>query len=519
MSFRRSGPKRASQTEQKKLVNNAKKLAENPSKVIPECRDNCFLCKYRSDEKKIKKIAKYKDNEERLDKYSKRGPDLAKAVAGTLLLAIQEKAPLLARAQTPQGQISFAKRGNADKERLIGIQHFQDPTLRLLAYSKEAKKGYYFYSWKDNIVCTGKNDKPPEEFVKDTLLSLPYNLKKSKNKVFCKGISKKKENSYFILNWKPTDYELYIDTNCAKREVNLFASLSSNMMSSDNSRSFELDAEYKLKCESDCKTCRFDVDVPLSDELKEKYFQGQLSDITLLDKYEKDGWSVIKKESSIYAIGDRCYGNNMGDFLSTFRFEDWEEPALRKIVERANGIVLEEGTVNELLKDSWDDMGVEAINEIIDDEELSKKIFDEYKDKSKLPREILREALNRKKRREKLSSLPEFKNLPPKAKFANEAAKIYKTEGKDEVLKYIENQELGNTRMKSLAYGFLKALGEGQSSKWKYEDSEIESGEFMSEYVQKLLNAEGEEYAQSLKTLLKMSGSTASIITEDGREI
>ncbi|MFW5904483.1 MAG: hypothetical protein ACOCTK_03345, partial [Candidatus Saliniplasma sp.] len=124
------GPKRASGTEQRKLVNNARELQKNPMKIVPECQGNCLLCKFGRVKRKVKKIEKYKEDEDTLKKYAKRGPGLSKALAGTLLLAIAGKAPRLGTTRTPRGEVSYAKRGSARKNRLVGLQHFDDPNLR-----------------------------------------------------------------------------------------------------------------------------------------------------------------------------------------------------------------------------------------------------------------------------------------------------------------------------------------------------------------------------------------------------
>ncbi len=159
MRFRR-GPRKASKIQKKNLIENAKSLAEDPMKVIPECQDSCLFCKFGRAKRKIKKIVKYADNEKKLKKYANRGPDLSQAVAGTILFGIQEKAKKITTAKSPQGEIAYAKKGGATKKRLVGVQHFDDPKKRLIAFSKEAQKGYYFYSFDDKVVCTGKKPQP-----------------------------------------------------------------------------------------------------------------------------------------------------------------------------------------------------------------------------------------------------------------------------------------------------------------------------------------------------------------------
>ena len=511
MMRRFRGPKRASKTEQKKLVQNAKDLQKDPMKIVPECQGRCLLCKFGRVKRKVKKIEKYKDDEETLKKLSKRGPGLSKALAGTLLLAIAGKAPRLGTAMTPKGEVSYAKRGSAKKKRLIGLQHFDDPNLRLIAYTKEAKKGYYLYSVGDKVVCTDKKDDPPEDFVKESITGSSYNFHGKNDVYYCSKSSQKKNKTYFELLWGSAGKRFIIDTSCAKKNTSLFMELVSGMISKDNSNSFKIKAEYKMDCRSDCKNCRFGEYTSVESELEEDYFDGKISDDKLLGSFEEDSFEKVKQKENVYAISNRCYGKDIAAFLDELRYEDHEKPAVKAVVKGTDGLVLESGTVNEFFSKSWDRKGIDAIDALINDKKTAKELYEKYDIYKTHPREILKRAVKIKQKNEKLSNLPEFKKLPPKAKLADELARTYKIEGKESAVKKLEDFEISDTRMRSLAYGFMKAFGEGDSLRWKYSESEVESGEFMEDYIKTLLDAEGEDYAGALKDLLKISGSTKEI--------
>ncbi|MFO7792718.1 MAG: hypothetical protein R6W73_07050 [Candidatus Saliniplasma sp.] len=505
------GPKRASKTEQKKLVQNAKELQKDPMKIVPECQGSCLLCKFGRVKRKVKKIEKVKEDKESLKKYAKRGPGLSKALAGTLLLAIAEEAPRLGTARTPKGSLSYAKRGSARSNRLIGVQHFDDPNLRLIAYTKEAKKGYFLYSVGDKVICTGKKDDPPEPFVNDSIANSSYRFKSKNDKYYCRSAYRGKERTHFELYWRSSDKRFIIDSRCANKKSNLFMELVSGMISKDNSESFSIQAEYIMDCRADCDNCRFENSLGVKSDLKEDYFGGKISDDKFIQRFEDDSFNKIKKRETVYAIGNRCYGKDVRKFLSDLRYEDWEEPAVKAAIKGTEGLVLESGTVNEFFTKLWREHGLRAVLAVIRDKRKAKKIYEKYDIDETMPRDILKKALEIKKQDEKLSSLPEFKSLPPKAKLADEIAKVYKVEGKESAIQKLEDFEISDTRMRSIAYGFMKALGEGSSIQWKYSESEVESGEFMEEYIKKLLDATGEEYARALQDLLKMSGSTEDI--------
>jgi len=511
MRFRR-GPRKASKIQKRNLIENAKSLAEDPMKVIPECQDSCLFCKFGRAKRKIKKIEKYADNEKRLKKYAKRGPDLSQAVAGTILFGIQEEAKKITTAKSPKGEIAYAKKGGATKKRLIGVQHFDDPKKRLIAFSKEAEKGYYFYSYDDKVVCTGKKPQPPKKFVKTAIEKIPYKISKEEDKYACGHI--KKDRGSLNLYWESADKTFSICEDCAEDTVNLFKIITDCMLSPDNSKSFSLEGRIGLRCGGDCESCMLSRDIPVSDDLTERYF-NTLSDQEFITLYSEESRSVLKEEKKIFIIGDACYGKDKKAFLKNLAHEQWERPALKELIKRTEGAVLDEGTVNEFLELYWEEHKIEVLRAIFDD----KGSIEEVLSRDIRPREKLRELKDIKKKKEEMDTLPEFKKLPPEAEFADNITRVYKVKGQDEAINEIENHNLSKTRLKSIAYGFYIVFGKGDSKRWKYEDSEVESGEFLSEHIEELLNSEGEDYAEKLQKVVKMSGSTNVVVLKDGKRM
>ncbi len=514
MRFRR-GPRKASKIQKKNLIENAKKLAKDPMKVIPECRDNCLFCKFGRSKRKIKKIEKYSDDESKLEKYSKRGPDLSKAVASTILFGIQEEAKQITTAKTPAGEIAYAKKGDSSKKRLIGVQHFPDPKKRLIAYSKEADKGFYFYSLEDKVICTGKTDAPPKRFVNSAIDRLNYDLHENQDgEFYCDHCKEKSDEGLMKLEWKEIDKKFIICEKCANDQMNLYKSLTERMLSPDNSKSFEIKGKIGLKCEGDCERCKLTEDIPVSENLREDYFKS-LSDEKFISLYSEEAIDIIKNKYDLFIIGDICFGKDKESFLEHIDYDDWEKPALIELLKNVNGAVLEEGTVNEFLEKYWHSYKEKVLKAILDDQESIEEILS----LNIRPREKLRELKQVEKEKQELASLPEFKKLPPEAKFADSIARVFKVRGKEEAINEMENYNLSDKKLKSIAFGFYTAFGKGDSKRWKYEDSEVESGEFLSEFIEKLLESDDEEYAEHLQQVVKMSGSTEAIVLESGKKM
>ncbi|MBS3791000.1 MAG: hypothetical protein KGY66_08830, partial [Candidatus Thermoplasmatota archaeon] len=349
-------------------------------------------------------------------------------------------------------------------------------------------------------------------FVKSAVERIPYNISKRNGTYSCGHI--RKERGRLDLDWESAGKTFSICEGCADDSKNLFKIISQMMLSPDNSKSFSVRSKMGLQCYGDCENCKLTRDIPVSDDLTDKYF-NMLSDKEFIKRYSEETRSVIKDEQDIFIIGDACYGKDKKEFLKKISHEPWERPALIKLMKVTEGAVLDEGTVNEFLELYWEDYKIEILRSIFNDKESIEEVLS----KDVRPREKLRELNEIKKKKEEMDTLPEFKKLPPEAKFADTVARAYKVNGEDEATNKIESYNLSDTRLKSIAYGFYIVFGKGDSKRWKYEDSEVESGEFLSDHIEKLLHSEGEDYAENLQRVVKMSGSTSAVVMKDGKKM
>ncbi len=510
----RKGPKHASKVQEARLIKTARWLKEDPLKVIPECKGECLMCKFGKSKKLIEKIAARKDDQKYLAKASTRGTDLSKAVAVSLQFANEKKLPVLATAKTSKGDINYVK-GGAKEKYLLGIQHFHDPTIRLFAYHDESKRGFYLYSWGDRIVCTGKEDRPPKGYWDKRMSSMSYNLKKTDDAYSCGHTSSGMPHTYISLSWKGTGYKVELCYRCARTNVNLFTHLTEGMLSKDNTESFSLSGAYRLECKVECHGCTLDTGKPLPDNLCDDYYGGEISDRELIKRYEKYAREQLNKREKLYVIGNSCYGRDINEFFEAFDYEPWEKVPIKKAIHKTSGpMILEQASINELLSGIWDTMGKDIILSITEDEDITERLYRDPEEMDTVPREILREAYRSKEVIDRLNTIPEFENLSPEAQLAHDLAVVYKTDGAGETVSHIDNLDTGDTRLKALAFGFLVALDSGDSRRWKFNQSEIDAGLSLEKHVARLLDSQGDEYADALRDLLKMSGSTSRIVVK-----
>lgn len=496
----------ASKSMEKQIVDAAKHLKTDPYVVLPDYDDKFSEMVFKKIKRNLEKVERFKDDTKKLEKLSKKR-NFGGALAGTLLISHSEKAPYLAVAKFSTGDITYAQRGRADKEQLIAMQHFDEPVLRLLGIKKIAlKTKLHVYSWDEGFYSTGREAKPPEKFVEFIIKKTRLKLKN--NIATCEHIkpetAKNKEISkenYLHINWKSAKLNLALCENCAKNKKNTIFNITKYLIEPDLRDDFTFSIIGQV----------VKGKKPLSDQqtqFVDEYLSGEITDLDFIRKNMKH------REESIKDLGEKIlildgvsYGNDSEKFIKALNPNKHEQQGLEIILKQVEEpIVLNNASPNKVLEKFWDDHGLNTIKEIIRDDEMADKFF-ALEDP---PSEILELVLNYKERQKILSQLPRYKSLPPLAKFVDNAVRTYKTFGEKKTLIEIK-KEPDNPKAKSVAYAFLLVFGKGKDKKWKYSQVEIEYGEFLKDYVKKLLDCKPDKYHESLQELLTVSGSSENI--------
>lgn len=495
----------ASKSMEKKLVENAKKIKENPYLLLPECNDRHSSKCFDKLKKSIEKVSRYSDDTKKLEKFSnKKG--LEGAVAGTMLIAHSEKAPYLAVAKFSTGDVTYAQRGKAGKEKLIASQHFDDPVLRLLGIKDTAqKRNIHVYSWDNGFVSTGTQADPPKDFIDFVLKK--SNLKVKDKIAFCGDIAldsvKKRQildKNYILIDWKSADVSIAICENCAKERENTFFSITKYMLNPDVSNDFSIEVigqVLKKKEAENQPTQKID-----------EYLSGSLSDYEFIKNNMQHRKEMISDSSEkILVLNGISYGTDIEKFVDALKPNKYEKEGLKILLEKIDEpLVFDDATPNKVLEKFWKKHGLDIIISLLDDSDMAEKFYN----LDDMPSDILELVLNYKERQKILSKLPKYTSLPPLAKFADSVARMYKTFGEKKTIVELKKGP-DNTKGKSVAYAFLLYFGKDKDKKWQYSNVEIEYGEFLKDYVKKLLESKPENYHENLKDLLIASGSSENI--------
>jgi hypothetical protein len=374
--FRRFGIGTGTKVQQANLRTLAKDMAEDPGILIPDCIGKCSRCQFEKLRAKLRKIQSFRDNPAALKKLASGGKQLERAYAAMLLLATEDTPIMFATAKLPNGDVSYTVRGKAKKEFLIGLQHFDDPKLRLLAYSEFAvKKKLHLYSLADSLSCSGKSPNYPPELVSEVLRTSSYALKKTQGGYTCEHGDKGYGLRLEILS---AGMNIEICKSCASRKQNLFTELTSRVLARHPDDDFRINLEHDLECirGDGCTVARTGIK---TSELLVGYRAGKLSDEELIEQFEaKVRDFLVQAGKTIFVLGNTCYEDDFEAFIKVLEPSEIEEIALKRMLKTApSPVVMDTATPNAVLALFWDTLGPTAIYSVIGDKELAKKIYSE----------------------------------------------------------------------------------------------------------------------------------------------
>lgn len=496
----------ASKSMEKQIIESAERLYKNPQLVLPDPQDSVSKKRFKKISSQLSKIDQIKDDVKKLEKLAKKR-SLASAVAGTLLIAHSKKAPYLAAAQYGADSIIYAQRGSAVREDLIAAQHTDDPFFRLFGIRDIALKfGLHIYSWDTGFISTGLDPKPPKEFIDFILKTVNYSVQK--NIVTCQHITinnikekKVTEIPYLFVHWTSADISFGICEHCASKKTNLIFSITKYLMEPDLRGDFEVeiigDIIKKGASTHEYETSHLD-----------DYFNGTLSDHAFIKKNMEKRVETLQTADTVqYVLDKTSYGNDADKFIDALQPNSYEAQALQFMLKQTNrSVVVSNATPNTVLEMFWQDQGKQFLSSILSDEETIDELFSLHD----TPSVIIKTAFQLSKRREILQKLPHYDDLPDVALFADKITRIYKTDGPAKMISAVK-QRPDTPQGKAMAYAFLQAVGKAEDKKWKFSKIEIESGDFLTPIVKKLLDASAESYHKIFQELLTASGSSESL--------
>jgi len=499
-------------SQERAMVERAKKLRHDFSPLIPECIGSCDRRIFRKLERSLSTVQKFADDQKRLEKLASKGELIARAYAGMLMIANAGKVPYTAAAPTPFGEAIYAVRGKVPKEVLIGVQHYDDRRLLLLAYMPMAmKKGLYFYATKEKLYCTGKSPEPPEDYISEALRRIPYRLKSDGNRKVCHHLYEGKSAPHLRIKWISAGLEFMVCELCLSEDVNTFALLTEGIGSKNPMKDFEIDVSIDLEAVSDKENCP-KIEKKGVKKLIERYAHGRLSDRKLMElamesgSYSGDGRYLI--------IGRKCYGEDEKAFLSALNPGKYRAVVESFLRHRDGPVIIDSESVNKLLDYGWEKWGKDALKEIFGSGERAEVVWEEYMKSKRTPVEIIDDAMALMEAEKRLDSLPKYRKLPKTAEFCDTVARSYRLGGKSEAAKAIDSWKPKDEHIKAISYAFLSAMGMEKGKEWQYNKVERDLGKSLKGIAERLLKDEGDDYHNALLEILKFAGVDEKVVKE-----
>ena len=503
----RSGIKSAPKTTENRILANAKALAEDPELFLPICNTpNCgkLFCPIKAIKKQLLRVNKSKGDAKRMEKASRSGSDFSKAYAALLLIGASGKIPYLT--SDPLSKASFAIRGNARRSFAIAFQNFDDPELRLLAFQKT---GCRMYAFGGKLVCCGNSNALPDGFAEKLAEKLELGVKSKDGKTLlecgCAGENGKSER--IMISLPAANLEINICAGCAGDDNTLGIMLGS--IAGFRAKDFVISASVKPKCSFTCADCPYEKAGAW--KAVAEYRARVSSDAALVKSAQSAaGAAALKREEPLFSACGRCFGKDWRAFLESLNPDEVQRKALEAVLPKFGKLLsIKEPSAAKATEALWQEFAGELLAAITGSKDEAARILGASGGKH--PDQILHDASRALECRKVLEKYPRYENLPQLAAIADAVARTYKTEGANAAAGAALSISTSDTKVKSLVYGALLALGCASQSEWKYSREEKEFGGMLSVKIKALLDSKPEEYNALLQEILALTGSNERI--------
>jgi len=500
---------------EKEIISKAKYVEEHPELIIPRCSpEHCGRGHFTKTLKTIEKVRKVKDNEMALKKFSRKGDKLARAFAVSLLLARSEKIPQLAAARLPQGEIYYAVRGMTDKEKLIAVQHYDKPELRMLGVvDLVKKKGLHIYSDKKGMYCTGRAADPPVEFVNWAIKQIKGLPAAGVCQHITEDVARDRGPAtngepYFRLHWRSADRFIAVCQRCAG-ERHSFAELARYMVAPDVKSDFEAEAVIRLEAAPGTDEENIERFYGKDEESEEEYLSGKLSDSALIKRHQEAlDRRILDSGERVIVLDNRFYGENCTAFAEALTDDPLERSALEAALDRfEEPIVAHDTSAGKIMGMLWENCAFDMLMAAAEDKEIARMVMDDADLSRDAPAKLIRDAEHLARHSRILARLPAYGKLPRAASLADRLARIYLTEEVDDVVRELEKHLAPETN--AIAYAFLARMGKEAGWEWHFTKEQMDFGKVLVDHVSALLEARSADgYHEALEALHRAAGGT-----------
>jgi len=491
------------------LLARAKALRGSVEPLLPKLTADCPTDRFDRLRAELEEVRAAAEDERRLGRLARWGDPIPRAYAGLLRFALDPSTPAVVMFPTASGEVSYAPLAATDREAEVAVQRSDEPDRLLLGYLTWARKGFHFFATRRALWCTGRSDRPPEEFVAERLAELPYRLLEDPEHHLyrCAHLAAGEPRPFLEVGWPGAGRAFRLCRRCAKNDRHLLGSLSDGAAVPEPEAEFPVSAELNIDCRGG-DGCVHQELPPTPKSLLKRYVLGRLADAQLLDGYlDELRPKVERTRRRTLVAGGVCYGSDVDAYLDALAPSPVERRALATVLEGLSGsFEVDEPTASRALERLWGSHAEEIVGAVVSDPEEARRLVDEARGAPGRIAEILKRLQRRSEERELLDTLPRYDRLGPEAAWADRVARAYRVQGESGAERTVVRTLPREGKERGLGFAFLLALGRSSAHAWQFTPTEQEFGTALKGRVEALLRAPADGYHGALDALLKAAG-------------
>jgi hypothetical protein len=501
--------RRASGGREEGLLKRVEALRRSVDPLLPERTRECPPEPFERLRDRFEEVRALKDDAARLDRYRRWGDPFARAYAGFLRFYLEPELPPLLPARAGGAEVSYAPLARAPAEFQIAVQQYDDPRRLLLGYLGLARKGFYFYALPDRLLCTGRDPRPPAEFLRKQDTALPYRFERGADAgaFRCSHLVAGEPVPWIGVDWPAASRSFRVCRRCAKPDAQLLGALAAGLAQPRAERAFEVSAELNVDCRGGPGCVHRALPAPPRSLVK-RYSVGRLSDREFVEEYVRSVEPVVARTPGrLFVAGGVCYGSDAAAFLDGLRPNPVERRALEQVLPSVHGLFeLPEPTASQALERLWKSHAEEIVAAIESDPDEARRLVAEARANPGRVSDLLRRAAQRSDERARLSALPTYHDLSPEGAFVDAVARTHRVAGPVGAERRIEQELPREGKVRGIAWGLLLALDRAVPHSWQFSDTERQFGASLAGPARQLLEAPPEGYDAALGALLSAAG-------------
>jgi len=447
--------KTTSKETQKAFIERIRKLVQDPAILLPECLDGGFFCPISSYRKKLSSSGS-------LERFAGSSDQLLSGIGETAKLASSDEIPLFAVLKTPLGSMEYAKRGGStDDLVLAGVQHFDDPVWRMLAFSSLAKtKGLRVYSTSGSFISSCRNTSPGIGVFKEILLDEDIEFNDAGGVLNIGNAGTYLE----ILHLGKTIIRSYENSS-----QNTAAAIMKHVLTPEFQKDFVFRIGFLENLTSD-----------IPQQLVSDYLSGKNNDRTFI-RSVKDHRTRLAVSKGSYVVGSDGF-KGVDDFLKNFTFTVMDEATLREFLPRLGvGIAMDAFSERKVLEVLWPKFGGEILS----------RLYPELTDEDrKLLRGSPMEQIDTAASLIRMRSMRREMGVDPWSEdsaFLLEMVGKYFSHGSERLIKDGEREMGQSSQRRSIYLAIITAVGDAGAKDWMFTQSEKELAWKLLPYVRKII--------------------------------